>query len=285
MISKAQLLKKFKKMGENLNEKLGDVQSRGEKNLLIGLQKGLEDIENQILLVVKGLAVEDGKIENSPRNLDQIIARRKGIERIIEGIILSGTKAFVTSSLEAENVNRKEFNAWVKELQKMGLSAEFALTDKPYIQEVTRAAIKIYGDSTREISDVIQQGLIRMSLGGATPEQLINEMTAKIPAIDKVRVDGGRYRLSADARARFIYRTETTKINAKVMDKLSKQAFGGNYLVQNFNPMDNRTDQVLCAPATEAGPIKINELIGRFGLPGRHPNCRCSIGSLPDFIV
>lgn len=282
----ADILDKLNQFSARLNKNFIEEQGHQEKRFKMAVQFAIKDMRNQIIRIIGGLVEDDGKIENSQRNIDQIIARKVYLDKVVNKLIKDGAKTFTEGAIEIERLTRDEFKQWQRDLRTAGVDSESAVFNLPALKEAARGSVELWGDSMGTLSDTVQTGLIRMVLGGATKEQLINEYAKEVPSIVKRNPDGTiRWQMSAINRSMFTFRTETTRLQAKVMDGMARQAFGNDYYVQNFNPLDERTDKLQCYPATEAGPMLISELEARFGLPGRHVNCRCSIGAVPSFLV
>lgn len=265
------------------NQRRQDLRlSRFSRRVDNAINKVFKDLQKNVLKSIEQLeTTEDGIIENTYGNTRQILARKAQFQKIIRRAKKLGDAYFLDEGIKMQELTQEDFKEYDKLAGQYGLDLSYTLIDEESFRQAAKQSQLLYNDFTGKLADEVQMGLMRKVLGGITSEQLVEEYTRIVPAIDKPKRGGGRFRLSAEARSRFTIRTETIRLANQVNHKLNSDAFGENYFIVNYNPMDERTAPA-CMRATEAGPMTVSQFISLHGLPPRHVNCRCTTAAIPD---
>lgn len=279
------LLNDLAELEEKVRQKAIKTADKMERRYLKATAQAFEDMQAAVLNAILNLDTESGQVKDSTRNLNYIRSNKKALKEITNKLLMLGADYFNTSGIEIQELGQDAFVEKVRAIESgYGEKIDFSLISPAAFQAATNKSIIIYGDVAGKFADEITNIMVRKIIGGTSNEQLVNYYENIIPSIDKPKRGGGRYVLSAKERALMTVRTETNRLYNDARDKLAKDAFGPEYWVLNFNPMDRRTSSI-CAAATNAGLMKRDEMLQRFGLPPRHPRCRSSIGSVPDFVA
>lgn len=280
------LLDEIRAIEDEIRKAMIKTSDKFEKRYLKGTADAWKDMERQVIRTIMRLETGDGGIiPNSGKNLQRIRREKKGLKEITKRILKEGKKYFNKEGIEIQEISQAAFTEKMDFISRTTAEPiSFEVLSPAALQTAANQSILIYGDSTGRFADEITNILIRKVIAGTTNEELVNYYKNIIPSIDKPKRGGGRFVLSAEERALMTVRTETNRLFNHTTDRLSKEAFGADYWVVNYNPMDRRTSSI-CRNATNAGVMKYTEMVQRFGLPPRHPRCRSSIGSLPDFVA
>lgn len=287
-LTQSQALAIFRKIVEEEEEiqaRLDKIQDEMISRFISVTNESFGDLKQQLLRTIRRLDTENGEVLRSQKNLAMITRDKKRIKRITDQLLAFGVDYFFNEGVEIQQQSQEEFLRRQKILAASGIKMSFEFFNENALKTAARQSIRVYNDAVGSLAKEISALLIRQLLVGTSRARLIDDYERIVPAIDKPKRGGGRFRLSARARAMMTIRTETIRLFGQTAHDQNKKIFGPDYMVMNFNPLDERTDTILCFPATEQSPMTNTRLLDQFGLPGRHPNCRCSIGAVHPVIM
>jgi len=278
-------LKELDTLAKKNQQKLDQRGQKFANRIESDTEKDFANLTKKVVASFSGLSSDKaGIVKNTASNSRFVLAQRKQWQDIVNKIIKKGNSWFSDEGVKMQELTQKDFDSYKALAAKFGLDISFTLIDEEAFKQAAKQSAILYGDTFGDLAETVQAGIMRRILGGVTVEQLVEEYTNIVPAIDKPKKGGGRFKLSAEARSRFTFRTEIIRLASQINHELNKDAFGTDYHIQNLNPLDERTAPV-CVAATQAGVMKVSEFVRSHGLSPRHVNCRCTQVGIPAKIA
>jgi len=272
---------------EKFQRRNGRAQDRFLQRYSKAVEKSFRDLEDTVVNMISLLPGDPNGILEDQRSIDFILAKKSRIKAIADRIYQVGKKYFLNEGSEIQQITQGQYEVFAKEARAQGLDYEFTMLNENQMRRAALQSVLLYQDFTGKLADEVSISLIRRIMGGATREKLVRDLKEVVPSIEKPKRGGGMFRLSAEERAKLIIRTETARLALQTTHAMNKSAWGNDYLVQNHNPLDERTSPE-CRRATEAtedNPMPVTKFASAYRMPPRHPRCRCAITALPKFLA
>jgi hypothetical protein len=278
-----ELLKKVQDFGQQINRLLDgrlDSLDEGWAKVSAGYYKNLSD---QLLQTLQKLDTRGGRIENSDENIAKVKRLTKEIEAASKKITKEGAKFLAENGRETIEQIATKTEKFFADNMPAG-AGDFLVISPKVIEKIVGQSILVWDDSNGELAREIQTRLLGIVIRGEDIGTAIREYAKTVPAIEKPRRGGGTFKLSAEERAEITMSTEFVRMFEQANTENARLNYGDNYYVQNLNPMDERTSPQ-CTVATEAGIVKQDFFLAEHGEPPRHPRCRCSLATIPPFLM
>jgi hypothetical protein len=249
---------------------------------------GYERIKKRAIGALMGLNTTGGNVDNSRENLLALQKAGEGqiafevdklARRGYELLKADGAKAVADMSDVSEAMIQDAFDEEGEDLPPGTLTA---INDE--IQEIVGKSIIVWADQQQKLKQDITSGLLNVPLRKEKLVDAIARYENFVPGIDRRRDAGGQFRLSAQERSKLTLETEMIRSFSELSLLLGKKLstyLGREVKYKNINPLDERTCDI-CLTASASDPLTEADMDAEFGLPPRHPRCRCHLSSIPE---
>lgn len=281
-LDRLEIIKKIADFNRQLNSAIDKKVDTLDNRWAEVSKKYWKQLSKTIMEMVVSLDSKNGLIENTDANLAKVKRLKADLEKASRALSQEGAGFLIregTKNLEEISKKTEDF------FKTLGPGLDgFLVINPAVVRNIVEKSVLVWDDRTGELAREINSRLLDMVLRGTSVADAIKDYAKIVPAIEKPKKDGGVFKLSAADRAEITMSTEFIRMFSEAADKQATEAFGADHYVENLNPMDDRTSPI-CEEATLAGVMPRDEMVAEYGLPPRHPRCRCSIATMPAFLV